>query len=145
MLTIINNQKRIFFDQVLFKKAVKALINHLGVGDKEITISFVTPHSIKGINREYRGKDYVTDVLSFNISDQFYPDMLGDIIICPHKALMQADEIGNTLDEEMIFLAMHGLLHLIGYDHEKPADEIAMLGKQQELRGFLSDRFELWR
>lgn len=145
MLTIINNQKRIFFNQVLFKHVVTTLINHLGIADKEITISFVTPNRIKELNKEYRGKDYVTDVLSFNIEDEFAPGILGDIIICPHRALTQADEIGNTLDEEMVFLTMHGLLHLIGYDHETSADETVMLDKQQELKKFLQGKFELWR
>lgn len=145
LLTIINNQKTIFFEQALFKKAVNLILEKLDILDKEVTISFVTPARIRSLNNEYRGKDYVTDVLSFHIGDEMYPSMLGDIIICPHKAILQANEIGNTLEEELIFLALHGILHLLGYDHEDPAEEAIMLGKQSELKDFLSQKLDLWK
>ncbi len=145
MLTILNNQRGVFFDQVLFKKAVKLILEKLKVSGKEITISFVSAPMMQKLNKEHRKKDYVTDVLSFPMGDEIFTEILGDIIICPRKARIQANEIGNTLDEEMVFLAIHGILHLIGHDHEEASEEAVMLAKQQELKDYLSGKLGLWR
>ena len=145
MLTILNNQRGVFFDQILFKKAVKLILENLNVSGKEITISFVSAPMMRKLNKEHRKKDYVTDVLSFPMGDEIFTELLGDIIICPRRARAQADEIGNTLDEEMVFLAIHGILHLLGHDHEEAAEEAIMLAKQQELKDYLSGKLGLWR
>lgn len=91
------------------------------VTDKEISLSFCTAAEIQALNNRYRAIDSVTDVLSFPAM----PDLptLGDIVICVSRAQEQADELGHSLKRELAFLFVHGLLHLLGYDHEVSEDE----------------------
>ena len=110
----------------------------------ELSVTFVDNREIHELNREFRGKDKPTDVLSFPMweDDEIGGDvdpalgavMLGDIVISTETAARQAEEYGNTLEEEMCFLAVHGTLHLLGYDHIEPEDEAIMREKQREAR-----------
>jgi probable rRNA maturation factor len=102
---------------------------------REICLSFCTESEIKDLNHNFRNKDSVTDVLSFNFQDlqntgEIQP--LGDVIICTARAQEQAWEMGYTLRRELIFLFAHGVLHLLGYDHEteKDAEKMFKLQKQ---------------
>jgi len=107
-------------------------------------ISFCSQEEIQKINREQRGKDCVTDVLSFPslnvtageiIKKKNYPFdvdpetkgvFLGSIIICTQRATEQAEEYGHSLERELYYLAVHGLMHLFGYDHETESDKQEM-------------------
>ncbi|MCD8501248.1 MAG: rRNA maturation RNase YbeY [Bacillaceae bacterium] len=106
----------------------------------EVSVTFVSNETIKEINREYRQKDYVTDVISFALNDddsdtmiEEIPNLLGDIIISYEKAIEQAEEYQHSLDREVGFLAVHGFLHLLGYDHMNESDEKEMFTKQEEI------------
>ncbi|KPB05300.1 rRNA maturation factor [Bacillus sp. CHD6a] len=110
----------------------------------ELSVTFVNNDRIQEINREYRDKDRPTDVISFAMEemgegeieihyDEDAPRMLGDIIISIPKAEEQAEEYGHSVKRELGFLALHGLLHLLGYDHENEADEKVMFDKQKEI------------
>lgn len=93
---------------------------------------------IKEINRDYRKIDRETDVISFALEDSKdleYEDfrLLGDIYISIDKAVSQSIEYNHSLLRELSFLSIHGLLHLLGYDHMKEEDEKIMFGKQEEL------------
>lgn len=109
----------------------------------EVDVSFVDEETIHSINREYRGVDRVTDVISFAfnddkseisiIKDDDTPRMLGEILICIPRALEQAKEYGNSDRREISFLFVHGLLHLLGYDHMKKEDEEIMFPLQEEI------------
>lgn len=110
----------------------------------ELSVTFVDNEKIQEINREYRDKDRPTDVISFAMEemgegemeihyDDEAPRMLGDIIISIQKAEEQAKEYGHSVKRELGFLALHGLLHLLGYDHENEADEKVMFDKQKEI------------
>lgn len=107
----------------------------------ECALTIVDNASIQVINRDYRGKDVPTDVISFALddddSDNFANDLLphhiGDIIISIDKAKEQAVDYGHTLDRELGFLAVHGFLHLNGYDHMTPEDETEMFSLQNEI------------
>lgn len=111
----------------------------------ELSISFVSNEAIKQINRDYRDKDEVTDVISFALQD--HPDekeiqidkemplALGDIVISYDRAKEQAEEYGHSLKREIGFLIVHGFLHLLGYDHMNEADEKLMFSKQNEILG----------
>ncbi|MCL2404141.1 MAG: rRNA maturation RNase YbeY [Defluviitaleaceae bacterium] len=106
----------------------------------EVSISFVSTDEIQSLNRDYRGKDLATDVLSFPVSDEFVigPGRpLGDIVICMDVAKVQADEYGHSLERELSFLVAHGMLHLLGYDHETPEDEAIMCATQDKVLGLL--------
>ena len=100
--------------------------------DAEVSITFCDNKYIKKLNKEYRNKDKATDVLSFPLydfnedDDAFELDesvALGDIVISLERAKEQANEIGNTFMEEVAFLTIHSMLHLLGYDHERSAED----------------------
>ena len=106
-------------------------------------ITFVTNEAIHEINREYRDKDQPTDVISFALEEmgegevaiigEDIPRVLGDIIISIDRTREQAEQFGHSFERELGFLAVHGFLHLLGYDHMNDADEKEMFGKQDEI------------
>ena len=87
----------------------------------DFTLTFVEPEAIRELNRNYRNTDSVTDVLSFESDGEFDPETgleyLGDIIICVQQAEKQAEQSGHSFENEIALLEIHGLLHLLGYDH----------------------------
>lgn len=109
----------------------------------ELAVIFVSNERIKEINATYRNKDCVTDVISFameettedeiEIAGLDMPRMLGDIIISVSKAREQAAEYNHSFQRELGFLAVHGFLHLLGFDHETEAEEKEMFSKQKEI------------
>lgn len=109
----------------------------------EVSVTFVNNERIQEINREYRGKDKPTDVISFAleemgegeiaISGTNLPRVLGDIIISTDKACEQAEEYGHSFQRELGFLAVHGFLHLLGYDHETEEEEKEMFDLQRRI------------
>lgn len=110
------------------------------IEDAELSVSFVTNDTIREINREYRDKDQPTDVISFAmeeqgegevvIQDSGEPRVLGDIIISLDRTREQAADYGHSFERELGFLAVHGFLHLVGYDHMNEDDEENMFAKQ---------------
>lgn len=122
-------------------KVLKKLFRYAGKKEKlentEFNIIFVDRNRIHEINRDYRGIDKETDVISFALQDvddggvQY--KALGDIYICLEKAHGQALEYGHSFLREVSFLAVHGFYHLLGYDHMKKEDEEVMFQKQEEL------------
>ncbi|MFB7301760.1 rRNA maturation RNase YbeY [Heyndrickxia sporothermodurans] len=109
----------------------------------EISVTFVTNEKIQEINRDYRGKDQPTDVISFAMEELgedelaiqgiVMPRVLGDIIISVPKTKEQAAEFGHSFERELGFLAVHSLLHLLGYDHMTEEEEKEMFGLQREI------------
>lgn len=87
------------------------------------------------LNKTYRNIDRVTDVLSFafnDVQDNFIPELLGEIYIAKDQALRQSEELGHSLKDEILFLGVHGLLHLLGYNHEKEEEEKVMFSIQEK-------------
>ncbi len=108
------------------------------VKDSYFSVIFVSDEEIQKINREYRGIDKVTDVISFAFLDNesvYDPiKILGDIYICIPKMMEQAKSYGHSEKRELSFLVVHGLLHLLGYDHTKSLeDEKIMFQKQDDI------------
>ena len=109
--------------------------------DSEVSVTFCDDAHIRRLNAEYRKKDAPTDVLSFPIyekgeaySTPDTPVLLGDIVISLERAQEQGEKIGNTLEEEISFLAVHSTLHLLGYDHETSLeDEEDMFARQKAI------------
>ncbi len=110
----------------------------------EVNLVMVPPEVIKDMNKKYRAVDRVTDVLSFPMlnslddlnteCDAFLDDVnIGDIYICKERAKEQAEEYKHSLKREICFLALHGLLHLLGYDHIEPDDEKIMFALQDKI------------
>lgn len=113
-------------------------IKKLKLKDVEFNIILVDNDYIHKINKEYRGIDRETDVISFALEDdETFPEMetkiLGDIYISIDKAKSQAEEYGHSFKRELCFLAVHGFLHINGYDHMEPEDEKVMFGLQEEI------------
>lgn len=101
-------------------------------------VIIVDNDKIREINRDYRGKDAPTDVISFALEDDktFNREdirVLGDIYISIERARSQAIDYGHSFKRELYFLAIHGFLHLLGYDHMKKEDEEVMFKKQEEV------------
>jgi len=113
------------------------------IGDSELSLTFVDNEKIHEINKEYRGIDRPTDVISFALEEntegemeiigQDMPRVLGDIVISIPKAKLQAEEYGHSFMRELGFLAVHGFLHLLGYDHGTKEEEHQMFSRQEEI------------
>ena len=121
--------------------------------DTEVDITLVNDEEIHQLNFDYRNVDRPTDVLSFALNESsddepiiigaMDADLLGDIIISVETAQRQADEFGHSFEREIVYLAVHGLLHLLGYDHMEESDKIVMRKHEEEaLRAInLSEEF----
>lgn len=97
---------------------------------EEMSVIFLTSDAIKTMNRDYRGIDKVTDVISFPDKED---DYIGDIFICLDRAKEQASDYNHSIEREIGFLSVHGYLHLLGYDHHTEEDEKVMFTKQEEI------------
>lgn len=121
-------------------------------GDYEVSISFVNNQEMRELNKQYRNKDSATDVLSFplmefeeteenyNNEEEYVQEdrLLGDIVISLEKAQEQANEYAHSFERELAFLTVHGVLHLLGMDHEDEAQEKEMIEKQEEILQLLN-------
>ncbi|HNR05461.1 MAG TPA: rRNA maturation RNase YbeY [Bacillota bacterium] len=114
----------------------------------EVSISFVNNQEMRKLNKEYRNIDKETDVLSFPLAEFIEEELntedegaeyieeeiaLGDIVISMEKAAEQSEEYGHSFKRELAFLLVHGMLHLLGYDHDEEASEGEIFDKQEEI------------
>lgn len=153
---ILNRQKKIALDEESLAAFLARVLSELNLGGSEVSIAFVTDAEIARWNRKYRRKSGPTDVLSFPALDRRHlahfkrkaaqdkaasrkaakaageAGYLGDIAIAPETARRYAAKNGRSLDDELRVLMLHGLLHLLGYDHE--CDQGQMNRVEQELR-----------
>ena len=148
---------KIYFDNVglftkpFIKRVLERALKHLNQPSEllEMSLSIVSPEEIQELNKSFREVDKVTDVLSFPTCDtptrgaitvvceDVNPETdlvnIGDIVICMERAKEQAKEYGHSLKRELAFLSLHGLLHLLGYDHVEEEDEKQMVALQKEI------------
>ncbi|MFJ5768565.1 rRNA maturation RNase YbeY [Psychrobacillus sp. NPDC093180] len=128
----------------LVEKVLTSAGEQLGVKEgSEVSVTFVTNDAIQEINKTYRKKDMPTDVISFameemgegeiEIKDANLPTLLGDIIISVERTTEQAASYGHTFERELCFLAVHGFLHLLGYDHGTEEEEKEMFSLQETI------------
>ena len=125
------------------RKIAEALLRALKQGRAELSIALVGDREMRPLNSKYRKKKTTTDVLSFFVEDQpmFGAKILGDVVISVEQARRQAKERGKTLKSEMAALLIHGILHLLGYDHEKsPRQAKIMFACERKLYARLCDR-----
>ena len=99
----------------------------------EVSVSFVGDDEIRDLNRDYRGVDKSTDVLSFPMDDEFIIEsrILGDVIINTRRVLEQAEELGHSKERELSYLTVHSILHLLGYDHMEDEDKKEMREREK--------------
>ncbi len=104
--------------------------------EAEVSVSVVNADDIQRLNKEFRGINKVTDVLSFPIGDK-NPEtgeiVLGDIVLCADKIIAQAEEYGHTRKRELAFLTCHSMLHLLGYDHMEEDERLEMEDLQKKI------------
>lgn len=134
------------------RAAVRTALKYEGFEEPaEVSIVLTDNEGIRELNKLYRGKDAPTDVLSFPL---YGPDEdieitegeraeLGDIVISLERAATQAEEIGNTFEREVMFLCVHSVLHLLGWDHEtSKEDERAMIEEQKAIMAVLDSKMQ---
>lgn len=159
IINLENTQEQVVLEPVVLERLQEGLqavarLNDLE-DEAEVDVTIVDDEEIHELNREYRGMDKATDVLSFALDeeseDSDEPMLLdapeehlyGDIIISAETALCQAEEYGHGLERELTYLAVHGMFHLLGYDHMTEEEKAVMRAKEEEaLRAIkLSEEF----
>lgn len=159
IINLENTQEQVALEPVVLERLKEGLqavarLNDLAA-EAEVDVTIVDDAEIHELNREYRGMDKPTDVLSFALDedseDSDEPELFGapeehlygDIIISAETALRQAEEYGHGLERELTYLAVHGMFHLLGYDHMTEAEKAVMRTKEEEaLRAInLSEEF----
>jgi rRNA maturation RNase YbeY len=138
-LTIDISGKTLAVSRAELRHWARTILRHLGQTQAELSLALVTDLEIHALNRQYRGKDKPTDVLSFPLADALQPSLLGDVVISIETAARQAQRRRHSLGEELQTLLIHGVLHLLGYDHEVSRSEaIRMHRKEREVRAVLA-------
>lgn len=138
-ITIYNETNEDFPYLDIIKKVVMKSLKIERLKNATCSIIIVDKEYIHKLNKEYRNIDKVTDIISFALEDDnkcLMPEkirLLGDIYICLDRAKEQSQEYGHSLERELCFLAVHGIYHLLGYDHETKEEEEIMFKKQEEV------------
>ncbi|MDR0365439.1 MAG: rRNA maturation RNase YbeY [Bifidobacteriaceae bacterium] len=144
------NETETALDEAEFAGLGRFVLDALNVHPQaELAISFVDPATMADLHVRFLDEEGPTDVMSFPM-DELRPGdagstsaegILGDVVICPDVAAVQAAEAGHSIEDEMLVLATHGILHLLGFDHATEADQKEMYGLQRKLvLGFLASR-----
>ncbi|MDE2180378.1 MAG: rRNA maturation RNase YbeY [candidate division NC10 bacterium] len=125
-MQVINRQRKIRLDTRFLKKVGETTLVTAGVNEAECGLLLVGDRAMTRLNRQYRGKATSTDVLSFPMREGSFallsPQLLGDVVISAETADRQARAAGRALRDELTALLIHGILHLLGYDHQTPAE-----------------------
>lgn len=144
MIMIKNNQRKIKVNSAQLKKDAQHILRVLDYADFDLAIVLVNNKTIHDYNLTYRGKDKPTDILSFSYHPKLKPGKrikpkseddknIGDLIISPEYVVAQLPELETTLDERMRVLLVHGICHLLGYDHELDSDYEIMKTEEERL------------
>jgi probable rRNA maturation factor len=138
---IMNQQRKVRINQRKIKTILTRIGRLLDLNNSEISILFVNDRMSRELNSHFRGINRPTDVLSFpmenpvkdpEMTGKGIPFLLGDIVINLHRTVDQAKESGNSFYDELTFLLVHGVLHLLGYDHEKNNYQAARMRKKEK-------------
>ena len=143
----INNLTKFSINEKSFKKLTNDVLIGEGKKGTVISIAFIKEEEIKKINKQYLKKDYPTDVLSFSEAEVNYSEkkeqidvsILGEIVICPRQVEKNAKELGFTFKKELNRVLIHGILHLLGYDHEGSEKEAKRMRKKEDYYLKLTD------
>jgi rRNA maturation RNase YbeY len=125
------------FDRRLLARRARRVLAALGLARAELSLALVSDRAIAALNAVHRGKRGPTDVLSYSLVEGVHAahrsELLGDVVIAVGVAARQAREIGHSLNDELLRLLIHGVLHLLGYDHERARDAKRMQAKERAL------------
>lgn len=122
-----------------YRKIIKDFEKEL-LKRKKISLILVNLNQIKEINKQYRNRDNATDILSFEADDEENANYLGDIFICIDKVYEQAKQFNHSVKREFAFLLVHGILHLLGFDHQDDEAEKKMFAEQEKILDKLNYR-----
>ena len=147
MIGITNTSRNTNFDVQVVHRAVSTTLKAHGAEACEVSVLLTDDADIRQLNRDYRGIDAPTDVLAFAMREgeegHVNPNLLGDLVISLETAARQAttndalSQTGGNLETEAALLAVHGMLHLLGYDHQTPKDATVMFEKQKAIVSLL--------
>lgn len=126
----VNNLTKSSVDQEKLKRIVEGVLNK-EKNTKNLSIVLVGSARMKGLNKKWRKKNVPTDVLSFSSSKEF-PEELGEIVICPEVVKKNAKKYGVSFKKELVKVLIHGVLHLLGYNHEEEGKEEELMEKTQD-------------
>jgi probable rRNA maturation factor len=145
----VNNESNIPVDEAAIQRLITFALDSLHVHpDAEVAVVFVDEAAMEQLHVQWMDEPGPTDVLSFPMDElrpgteehETPPGLLGDIVVCPQVAQVQAEQAGHSLLDEIELLTAHGLLHLLGFDHAEPEEEREMFGLQRDiLAGFAAD------
>lgn len=125
------------------RRDAERLLRHADLVGAELSVVLAGDPFVHALNRTWRGVDQPTDVLSFAMGEgadaEVNPELLGDIVISVETAARQAGEVGHPVERELRVLLVHGLLHLLGYDHQDPGDAAEMRGAEERLLAVLEE------
>lgn len=142
-IAIMNRQRRQKVGTKRLREVAERILSDLGCHTSELSVAIVGDRAIRVLNRDYLHKDRPTNVISFSMQEGEFgtvnPALLGDVVISADTAAREAQESGATFWERLVFLLMHGILHLTGYDHERSGEDEArrMEAKERELFALL--------
>ncbi len=139
-IIIENRQKKISVDRRRLRRAMTRIMKYLNCSSKVLSLLIVDNKEITEINRRYLNRDYPTNVLAFSLAagefGNINPDILGDIVISADMAYKDAAEAGIEFNDELAFLMIHGVLHLLNYDHENVSHRETQQMKEKEQKLF---------
>ena len=123
-IQITSNQKRVKLDRVGLRRDVRKILELLGTGQQELSLMIVDDEGIRTINRDYLRRDRPTNVIAFSLTEGDFgdvnPGVLGDVVVSVETAAREARAAGIAIEDAILYLILHGILHLAGYDHEGP-------------------------
>ena len=145
-ILISNRQRKVAVDTKRLHKVADLVLESLGFEEAELSVLLVSDRRIRQLNRHYLGRNRPTDVLAFaqweGGGKRLHPGWLGDVVISAETAQGEAARQGGELSKELDLLLVHGILHLLGYDHTGASDEAAAMGrKQRQLLQRIRKRF----
>jgi len=134
-ISILDRQRGLAVDRGRLEAAVELVLAGLGLRDAEVTVTLLSDNGIRSLNRRYLERNRPTDVLAFSQREGPLPGsderVLGDVVVSAETAARQARERGIPFNEELDRLVVHGILHLIGYDHTDRPSEALRMGREQ--------------
>ncbi len=121
----VNNSTSFLVDEKAVLELIRMIFKKEGLSEKEVSVAFVEPEEIRKLNKSYLGRDYVTDVLSFKYDEE---NFLGEVVVCPHKI---EEEGKNDFTKNILKVIIHGMLHLLDYNHAELEEEKIMKEKTE--------------
>jgi rRNA maturation RNase YbeY len=132
-----NLQRAVPINTSRLRRTAEAILTAADAEDLELSVLLVSDHRIRALNARYRNKDRSTDVLAFPLREGVFigcsGGLLGDVVISLPTAKRQADELGQSLFDEVVRLLVHGIVHLLGYDHERGQREAARMTRREHV------------